>query len=119
MNTQTQDTGMKNGAQMRITAEERELIARTFGGNEALLLLLRKIFLPEIDPKAPIGQVIDLWLTLENTNKGLPLDEQLVNLKARNLMITHTDQSLMQLSLIAQMPTPAKVAENQTKNSTK
>jgi hypothetical protein len=119
MNTQTQDTGMKNGAQMRITPDEIELIKRTFSGNEALLILMRKIFLPEIDPKAPIGQVIDLWLTLENTNKGLSLDEQIVNLKARNLMITHTDQCLMQLSLISQLPTPTKVAENLSKNSTK
>lgn len=107
MNT-NEKTGMQQGAQMRITPIEREMIARTFKNNQALLLLMRKIFLPEIDPNAPIGQVIDLWLTLENTNKGLPLDEQIVNLKARNLLITHVDQSLMQLQAIANMPEETK-----------
>lgn len=113
----TKTSGMQGGAQMRISPEERELIARTFKGNETLLRLMRKIFLPEIDPAAPTGQVIDLWLSLESANKGLPIEEQFVNLKARNLMITHTDQCLMQLEAISNMDVaPKKVpAANSTR----
>lgn len=104
MNDVKQGGGMMGGAQMRITEVERELIKRTFKGNEALLVLLRKIFLPEIDPNAPIGQVIDLWMTVKTD--GLTPEEQLINLKARNQLISHVDQSLMQLNLIAKMETP-------------
>lgn len=93
-------TGMQGGSQMRITPDEIKTIQHTFKGNDALLLVLRKIFLPEIDPTAPIGQVIDLWLPLSRS-EGKSMEEQLLDLKARNLLIQHVDQMLMQLTLIA------------------
>jgi len=98
----TKNSGMQNGSQMRITPEERELIKRTFSGNETLLKLLRKIFLPELDPTAPIGQMIDLWMTVHT--QELSAEEALINLKARNTLITHVDQQLLTLKLIAEMP---------------
>lgn len=109
----------QNGGQMRITDAEILLIKKTFKDNEPLLLLMRKMFLPEIDPKAPIGQVIDLWMTVKT--EGLPMEEQLVNLKARNQLITHVDQVLMQLKLISQIekPTTEQVKEKTSKNSSK
>jgi len=48
----------KKEQQMRFTESELDLIRRTFKGNEALLKLLRKVFLPEIDPDAPLGQLL-------------------------------------------------------------
>jgi hypothetical protein len=83
------------GNQMRISPEERDMIRKVFKGNMPLLLLLRKIFLPEIDPKAPIGQIIDLWMTIDI--KDMTAEEALVNIKARNSVISHIDQQLMTL----------------------
>ena len=106
MNTQTADAalkakaGMANGAQMRITEDEMKLIRATFKGNEPLLRLMRKMFLPELDPGAPIGQMIDLWMTVKIDD--MTPEEAIVNLKARNTLITHVDQQLMSLRLIAQ-----------------
>jgi len=52
------------GRQMMYTEDELTLIKATFKNNEKLLKLMRKVFLPEYDPNAPLGQVIDLWLSL-------------------------------------------------------
>lgn len=109
----------KFGSQMRITKDERDLIKATYRDNQPLLLLLRKIFLPEVDPTAPIGQTIDLWMTVKS--EGLSLEEQLINLKARNQLITHVDQQLMTLFLIANAAdnTKESVVATAKKNSSK
>lgn len=114
-----QKTGMSNGSQMRITKADKDLIKAVFKGNEPLLLLMRKIFLPEIDPNAPIGQVIDLWMTVKV--EGLSLEEQLINLKARNSLISHVDNMLMTLKLISELEeqTPEQAALKTKANSSK
>lgn len=105
------NTGQAQGSQMRITPDEIKLIQATFRNNEPMIRLLRKIFLPELDPTAPIGQMIDLWMTVETKDQGI--EQQLINLKARNTLITHVDQQLMTLALIAKMeeetPEEAKI----------
>lgn len=112
-------TGMQQGSQMRITPDEMELIRNTFANNEPLLRLMRKIFLPEIDPKAPIGQIVDLWMTVDI--KDMTPEEAYLNLKARNTLITHVDQQLMSLYLISQTPSPkeSEVKVKVDKNSLK
>lgn len=90
---------MDNGSQMRITDEERKLIASVFKNNEPLLKLVRKMFLPELDPNAPIGQLLDLWMTL--SVKDVSPEECKIQLVARNTLISHVDNVLMQLKLIA------------------
>ena len=100
MNTQQQG-GADNGSQMRITSDEQALIKSTFLNNDRLLKLMRKIFLPEIDPQAPIGQVIDLWMTIKVDD--MTPEQALTNLKARNMLISHVDQCLMQLFLISKL----------------
>lgn len=94
-----QPSGMQNGSQMRINEDEMRLIRATFKDNEPLLRLMRKMFLPEIDPSAPIGQMIDLWMTVDI--KEMSPEEAIINIKARNTLITHLDQQLMSLKLIA------------------
>jgi hypothetical protein len=90
---------------MRITPEEIELIKSTFRGNEKLLKLLRKIFLPEISVDAPLGDQIDLWMTIpvEGT------DRDKINIIARKQLIQHLEQSLVQLKVLAE--TEAKTLE--------
>jgi len=86
---------------MRITDRERAVLANLFKGNDELLRLMRKMFLPEIDPTAPIGQIIDLWMTVDV--KDQTPEEALINIKARNQLIAHVDQVLMQMNLIANL----------------
>lgn len=114
-----QKTGQGGGSQMRITPDEQLTIQKIFKNNEPLLKLMRKMFLPEIDPNAPVGQVIDLWMTIKT--EGMSLEEQLINLKARNQLITHIDQILMQLSMISKLEetTPEQIKEKAVKNSSK
>lgn len=91
---------MEKGRQMRFTQEELDLIKTTFKGNERLLKLLRKVFLPEIDPDAPLGQVIDLWMTVPI--QQLTPEQAMVNILARNQLIMHIEQQLMQLQILAE-----------------
>lgn len=117
--TGSASTEMQKGSQMRITDADVKLIKSAFKNNEPLLLLMRKIFLPEIDPNAPIGQVIDLWMTVDV--KDMSAEEALVNIKARNQLITHLDQQLMTLSIIANKPEESEVdlEERKKKNGTR
>ncbi len=122
MNTDTKKqaaTEMNNGSQMRITEKEMELIQRHFKDNDTLLLLMRKIFLPEIDPNAPVGQVIDLWMTVNI--KDMTPEMAYQNIMARNMLISHVDQQLMTLKLIARMEkqTPEEAVAKVKANSTK
>ena len=107
------------GRQMRFTDEELDLIKRTFKGNAELLLLLRKVFLPELDPKAPLGQIIDLWMSLPV--KEMSAQEAQVNILARNSLIMHIEQMLIQLNVLAEMEefTPEQLKEREKKNSSR
>lgn len=110
--------GMQNGSQMRITKDERDLIKAVFKGNDRLFAIVRKIFLPEIDPTAPVGQIIDLWMTVKNEGS---IEDRLINLEARNKVIMHVEQSLMQLKLISELEeqTPEQVVAKVKANSSK
>jgi hypothetical protein len=91
---------MEKGKQMRFSDAELNIIKATFKGNEALLKLLRKVFLPEYDPNAPFGQVIDLWMTIDLNQ--LPQDEAIRRIYARNTLISHIEQQIMQLNILAE-----------------
>lgn len=108
-----------NGKQMRFSTEELSQIKALYAGNETALKLLRKVFLPELTPDAPIGQNIDLWMTFKV--EEVDAETALVNLKARNTLITHLEQCLLQLSLLAGTveetaeETVARLAKNSSK----
>ena len=110
-------TGKDNGSQMRITPDEMKLIKGTFLNNDVLLKLMRKMFLPELDPKAPIGQMIDLYRTIPTKDRD-PMSV-MVDLMARNMVIDHVDQVLMQLMLMSKMEqeTPEQAKAKLTANS--
>lgn len=107
------------GKQMRMKEEELSLIRNTFKDNLELLKLMRKIFLPEIDPTAPLGQNIDLWMTVDIKDQT-PADA-IINLKARNMLINHVDQQLLQLWALAFSEPLSKeqILEQAQKNSSK
>ena len=60
--------------------------------NKDLLAILRKTFLPTIDPEAPFTQIIDLWMTVSIADK-LPR-EALIHLIARQRLIDYIEQQL-------------------------
>jgi hypothetical protein len=107
----------QNGSQMRITEEEQELIKSTFKNNESLLKLLRKMFLPELDPDAPVGQMIDLYRTI--LTKDREPQQIAVDLTARNMVIDHVENVLLQLLLISKQEstTPEQMKEKAKINS--
>lgn len=111
--------GMQQSSQMRITPTEISVLKNTFKGNEELLRLMRKIFLPELDPFAPLGQNMDLWLTIPADQ--LTNEQIVVNLKARNMLITHLDQMLLQIkSLVENVEdTPEQALKRIKQNSAK
>lgn len=92
---------------MRITKEDIDIIKSAFKGNERLLKIMRKIFLPEIEASTPLGQTIDLWMTTPIAN--LSPEEAYVNIMARNNLIQHIENQLVQLKILAE--TEAKTLE--------
>ena len=92
---------INQGSQMRITDAELSLIKMSFAENEGLLKVLRKVFLPELGADIPIGQQIDLWMTIPIEN--LTNEQALTNLKARNMLISHVEMCLSQLKILAGM----------------
>lgn len=103
------------GQQMRFSKEELALIKSAFKGNTDLLKLMRKVFLPELDPTAPLGQIIDLWMTVPV--KEMTAEQAQVNILARNSLIMHVEQQLLQLQALAEMGemTVADVTKNSSK----
>lgn len=107
------------GSQMRYTDSELSIIKATFKGNDDLLRLMRKVFLPEIDPSAPLGQMIDLWMTVK-IDDMLP-EQAIINIKARNQLIQHVDQMLLSLKMLAEtyQETPEEAVTRLKDNSNK
>ncbi|KKQ75521.1 MAG: hypothetical protein US97_C0039G0010 [Microgenomates group bacterium GW2011_GWF1_38_5] len=103
---------------MRITPEEKTVIEQTFGNNTKLLKLMRKIFLPEYDPSAPVGQVVDLW-TIKDISSMTP-EEVKVYFMTRRDLILHIESQLMQLQALSQKTeTVEEALKRQKKDSTK
>jgi len=125
-----------------LTEDEKNILSTTFS-DENVKKLMRKMFLPEIEHTTPIGQEVDLWMTLKvEENKDdllnvLTARAKLINLieeglevlatgevkgdsvstfkiedndtneslyqrlSARNTLIVHTEQQLVQITLLA------------------
>lgn len=86
---------------MRYSTEELTLLKGVFGDNEKLVKLMRKMFLPEYDPNAPLGQAIDLWMTVDM--KGLSAEEALFRLTIRNELISYIEFRLQEINVLANM----------------
>lgn len=111
--------------QSRITDEEKQLLKSHFLDNEDLLValrnlmfgfrlqalensllkqlqvepikvLLRKIFLPELGPTIPIGQSVDLWMTVK---LDVP-ERDKTHIKARQLLIDNLETALATLDTL-------------------
>lgn len=110
---------MNKGQKMRFSDEELSTIKALFADNEKALSLMRKVFLPELTTDVPFGQNIDLWMTIKV--EDMSTEQAIINLKARNTLINHVEQCLMQLQTLAGVKTEsvdetkAKLAANSAK----
>lgn len=104
---------------MRFSDHELKLVQATFKDNDELLKLMRKVFLPELDPKAPLSQNIDLWMTANLDN--MDPEQIAIEVKARNKLIIHIEQRLLELQGLSNMKVEtAEEAEKRAKlDSTK
>ena len=60
--------------------------------SEDTLKLLGKTFNPQIDPEAPIHQIIDLWMTVDVKDKTP--EQARINLKARKVVLEYIEKRL-------------------------
>ncbi len=103
----------------KLTEIEVALIKNTFKGNEPLMIAIRKILLPVADENSPIGEQTDLWLNVEIDN--LPPEQAIINIKARNLFISHLEGGLNKLKVLSEQVemTDEQKADAQKKDSAK
>ena len=106
---------------MRFTDAELGQLKAMFGGDDKLgnIKLLRKLFLPNYDADAPLQQNIDLWMTINLSD--LTPEEALIRMYARNEVISHLEQRLNQIAILAnmEMETPQEREDRLAKDSTK
>ncbi len=58
----------KHFLQGELTEAEQSLI-KGFASKPDAMVLLRKTLIPEINPEAPVGQLVDLWISIDTKNK--------------------------------------------------
>lgn len=74
-----------------LTEDEKRQIREVFS-SEALRKLMRKQFLPELQNDLPIGQAIDLWMTIDLKDKDD--DERMRIIESRRILIEMIEKSL-------------------------
>lgn len=85
--------------QMPLNALDTEIIINTFKGRKENLTVIRKCFYPELEPEAPLNQLIDLWMTIDVRDKTI---EELKNVfDSRELLIDLIEQQLEGLEKVA------------------
>lgn len=80
--------------QAKLTKEDLEVL-KPIRENKAVQSLVRKTYLPELELDAPIGQMIDLWLTVDNKDKS-PMESTLA-LKVRARLMELINAGLARL----------------------
>ncbi|MDD5178330.1 MAG: hypothetical protein PHT54_03575 [Candidatus Nanoarchaeia archaeon] len=80
----------KSFLQMPLSVVDQSLIKMNL--TKDALKLLRRVFLPELEPDAPLHNEIDLWMTIKIDDK-LP-EEALPHIYARKMVIEYLEQQL-------------------------
>ena len=71
---------------------EKAILSQVLRSDEAIKLL-NKIFFPQLGKKVPIGQSVDLWMTVKLEDPS----RDKVNIKARQLLIKKIETALKRL----------------------
>lgn len=77
-------------------SDSETLLLNSVVKNESLFALLRKTFLPEIDPEAPLGQAIDLWVSIDTKDKLV--EDAYLDMKARLIVINYLEQQFYRMT---------------------
>lgn len=85
--------------QMELSSIDMAIIVATFKDKPANIALMWKTFLPTLDEKAPIHQLIDLWMTIEVKDRAT--ENMMPVFKARELLIKLLDQQLHTLENVS------------------
>lgn len=88
--------------QAKLTKADLETL-KPIRENKAVQELVRKTYLPEIELDTPIGQVIDLWLTVDSKDKT-PIESTLA-LKVRSRLMELIEAGLARLETDKTEPT--------------
>ena len=81
--------------QLDLTVLEKDILSKTVKGNRPLLHVISKSFLPTIDGDAPLGQQIDLWMTIDLKDKDP--DVAYCAIAARQIVINYLGQRIADL----------------------
>lgn len=105
----------------RFTDPDLKLIRSHFKGNEPLLKLIRKVFLPEITAgdldERPLNGLIDVYASISPDKSA---EEMAIDVKARNMLLSHLNVQLTQLQALADSEeSEDERKERERKNSTK
>lgn len=84
----------KHFLQFPLTKEEQDMITNAFSHKD-VHDIVSKVFLPTIDPDAPFGQIVDLWLTVKIDDKT-PMEAYPL-LLARETLINYLELRLFEL----------------------
>lgn len=87
-----------------VTSEEAALLRATFGGNDALIAVLRKVFIPSLsDPSMPIEELgNDMWLFARDWS-AVPDNEVKPLVVARQEAIKYVVNGLVRLKMYANL----------------
>jgi hypothetical protein len=75
---------------LEVSQTELSMLGDSMTGE--LKALLKKVFLPELTGEEPLGQEVDLWMTIEVANKS-PLDADIA-IKSRKVLIGMINEGL-------------------------
>lgn len=79
-----------------LSEAEGKRLTEVVGKNDAMQSLMRKFFLPELSTDVPIGQALDLYMTVQIADKS-PL-EAVYHLDARSIVIELMESHLAELA---------------------
>jgi len=81
---------------LSMTQDEQDVVMYLFRNHSELSALIRKMFIPEITGNDPLGQQIDLWMTIDN--KDRTVDELHMHLMARAKVLSMLEDGLKDLT---------------------
>ncbi len=79
----------KHFLQGEMTESEQSLI-KGFAKNPQAMELLRKTLIPDINPEAPVGQLVDLWVSIDTKNKLC--EDAYLEMKAKLIFVKYLEQ---------------------------
>jgi hypothetical protein len=103
----------------RITEDDKQILRETFKDNLPLAKLMRKIFLPELNPDNPLHMNIDLYMQADYTN--MTPEKTKIAVLSRKELIEHVDACLFTILTLCETGelSPLQLDQKRKKDSNK